>query len=99
MKPGTALAVLLAIVAGVGGGILLERQVLSAQGAPPQQAGTGPRILYWWDPMIPDYKSDKPGKSPMGMDISPLIKSDPSMRDTAYWATFRHSGLYAVCLK
>ena len=54
MKPGTVLAVLLAIAAGVGGGILLERQVLSAQVA--SQAGTGPRILYWWDPMIPDYK-------------------------------------------
>jgi len=74
MKPGTALAVLLAVTAGVGGGILLERQVLSAQGAPPQQAGTGPRILYWWDPMIPDFKSDKPGKSPMGMDMVPVYE-------------------------
>ena len=74
MKPGTALAVLLAVAAGVGGGILLERQVLSAQGAPPQQAGTGPRILYWWDPMIPDFKSDKPGKSPMGMEMVPVYE-------------------------
>jgi hypothetical protein len=40
MKPGTALAVLLAVAAGVGGGILLERQVLSAQDAS-QAAGTG----------------------------------------------------------
>jgi hypothetical protein len=30
---------------------------------------------------------------------SPLIKSNPSMRGTAFWATFPHSGLYAVCLK
>jgi Cu(I)/Ag(I) efflux system membrane fusion protein len=74
MKPGTALAVLLAVAAGVGGGILLERQVLSAQGVPPQQAGTGPHILYWWDPMIPDFKSDKPGKSPMGMDMVPVYE-------------------------
>jgi Cu(I)/Ag(I) efflux system membrane fusion protein len=73
MKPGTALAVLLAVAAGVGGGILLERQVLSAQDAS-QAAGTGPRILYWWDPMIPDYKSDKPGKSPMGMDMVPVYE-------------------------
>ncbi|MDR6775605.1 efflux RND transporter periplasmic adaptor subunit [Azospirillum sp. BE72] len=73
MKPGTALAVLLAVPAGVGGGVLLERQVLSA-GAPQQQAGTGPRILYWWDPMIPDFKSDKPGKSPMGMDMVPVYE-------------------------
>jgi Cu(I)/Ag(I) efflux system membrane fusion protein len=73
MKPGPALAVLLAVAAGVGGGILLERQVLSAQDAS-QAAGTGPRILYWWDPMIPDYKSDKPGKSPMGMDMVPVYE-------------------------
>jgi hypothetical protein len=30
---------------------------------------------------------------------SPLIKSIPSMRGTTFWATFPHSGLYAVCLK
>jgi hypothetical protein len=29
---------------------------------------------------------------------SPLIKSNPSMRGTAYWVNFRHSDLYAVCL-
>lgn len=74
MKSGTALAVLLAVAAGVGGGVLLERQVLSAQGTPQQLAGPGPRILYWWDPMIPDFKSDKPGKSPMGMDMVPVYE-------------------------
>jgi tRNA G10 N-methylase Trm11 len=30
---------------------------------------------------------------------SPLIKSNPSMIGTTFWATFPHSGLYAVCLK
>lgn len=28
--------------------------------------------LYWTDPMIPNYRSDKPGKSPMGMDLVPV---------------------------
>jgi hypothetical protein len=28
-----------------------------------------------------------------------LIKSNPSMRGTTFWATFPHSGRYAVCLK
>ena len=32
-------------------------------------------------------------------DNSPLIKSNLSMRAAAYWATFRHSDLYGVCLK
>ncbi len=35
-----------------------------------EEAGT--RILYWTDPMIPGYKSGKPGKSPMGMDLVPV---------------------------
>lgn len=29
------------------------------------------KILYWHDPMLPDFRSDKPGKSPMGMDLIP----------------------------
>ena len=34
------------------------------------------KILYWTDPMIPGYKSDKPGKSPMGMDLVPVYEED-----------------------
>ncbi|MCI0401485.1 MAG: efflux RND transporter periplasmic adaptor subunit [Gammaproteobacteria bacterium] len=30
------------------------------------------KILYWGDSMLPDYRSDKPGKSPMGMDLVPV---------------------------
>jgi len=32
------------------------------------------KILYWTDPMIPGYKSDKPGKSPMGMELVPVYE-------------------------
>jgi hypothetical protein len=35
-------------------------------------AAPATRVLYWTDPMIPGYKSDKPGKSPMGMDLIPV---------------------------
>lgn len=34
------------------------------------------KILYWTDPMIPGYKSDKPGKSPMGMDLVPVYAEE-----------------------
>ena len=34
------------------------------------------KILYWTDPMIPGYKSDKPGKSPMGMDLVPVYEEE-----------------------
>ncbi len=30
------------------------------------------KILFWQAPMDPNYKSDKPGKSPMGMDLVPI---------------------------
>lgn len=32
------------------------------------------KVLYWWDPMMPAHKSDKPGKSPMGMDMVPVYE-------------------------
>lgn len=34
------------------------------------------KILYWTDPMIPGYKADKPGKSPMGMDLVPVYEEE-----------------------
>src|SRR3546814_19801724 len=56
-------------------GILLDRHILSA--APPTAPAAGERkILYWWDPMIPGFKSDKPGKSPMGMDMVPVYEDE-----------------------
>ena len=45
------------------------------------------KILYWQAPMNPNYRSDKPGKSPMGMDLGPVYadgsegkKKDPNAR-------------------
>jgi Cu(I)/Ag(I) efflux system membrane fusion protein len=32
----------------------------------------GKKVRYWTDPMIPGFKSDKPGKSPMGMEMVPV---------------------------
>ena len=34
------------------------------------------KILYWTDPMMPNFKSDKPGKSPMGMDMVPVYEDE-----------------------
>ncbi|SPK75668.1 RND family efflux transporter, MFP subunit (plasmid) [Cupriavidus taiwanensis] len=37
--------------------------------------GTGKRILYWHDPMVPGQRFDKPGKSPfMDMPLSPVYE-------------------------
>ncbi len=34
------------------------------------------KILYWWDPMIPDFRSDKPGLSPMNMEMVPVYEDE-----------------------
>jgi Cu(I)/Ag(I) efflux system membrane fusion protein/cobalt-zinc-cadmium efflux system membrane fusion protein len=34
------------------------------------------KIKYWWDPMDPSFISDKPGKSPMGMDMVPVYEDE-----------------------
>lgn len=36
----------------------------------------GREVLYWVAPMDPNYKSDKPGKSPMGMDLVPVYADE-----------------------
>lgn len=41
--------------------------------APSQTAESERKILYWTDPMVPGFKSDKPGKSPfMDMQLVPI---------------------------
>ncbi|MBK1851899.1 efflux RND transporter periplasmic adaptor subunit [Marinobacter sp. 1-4A] len=37
--------------------------------------------LHWVAPMDPNYKSDKPGKSPMGMDLIPIYADSGSGKD------------------
>ncbi|RMF95676.1 MAG: efflux RND transporter periplasmic adaptor subunit [Candidatus Schekmanbacteria bacterium] len=42
-----------------------------------EDEGKGKRkILYWRAPMDPTYISDKPGKSPMGMDLIPVYEGE-----------------------
>ena len=44
--------------------------------APPPAAEGERKILYWKGPMDPNFRSDKPGKSPMGMDLVPVYEGD-----------------------
>lgn len=68
----------LALAAGIGGGVLIERErskvAMSA-------ADAGPQILYWVAPMDPNFRKDEPGKSPMGMDLVPVYEGDEPMGD------------------
>ncbi len=44
--------------------------------APITTTSTGQEIDYWAAPMDPNYRRDKPGKSPMGMDLIPVYKGE-----------------------
>ena len=44
-----------------------------AEAAP---ASSTKRIVYWTDPMMPGFKSDKPGTSPMGMELVPVYEEE-----------------------
>ncbi|RJP22624.1 MAG: efflux RND transporter periplasmic adaptor subunit [Candidatus Abyssobacteria bacterium SURF_5] len=51
------------------------KQALLPQPEAPATADSGGRkIKYWRAPMDPTYTSDKPGKSPMGMDLVPVYE-------------------------
>ena len=41
-------------------------------------------ILYWRAPMDPNFTSDRPGKSPMGMDLVPVY-AEETEREILYW--------------
>jgi Cu(I)/Ag(I) efflux system membrane fusion protein len=63
---------LILIVAAFVLGMTLGPQIVSRDdaGVAGEEDGGGEReVLYWVAPMDPNFKRDKPGKSPMGMDL------------------------------
>ncbi len=65
-------------------GIAIERIWFAPhQSASPDKTPIKRKVLYWVAPMDPKYKRDKPGKSPMGMDLVPVyadrVKSEPGI--------------------
>lgn len=45
---------------------------------PPASKPSGERVIaYWRAPMDPNYISESPGKSPMGMDLTPVYEDEP----------------------
>ena len=76
MKPISKMLILLAVGALIGA---TSMWLLTAGTAPDMThdaAATdgGNEPLYWVAPMDPNYKRDKPGKSPMGMDLIPVYR-------------------------
>jgi Cu(I)/Ag(I) efflux system membrane fusion protein len=64
-----AVTVVVAIVIG----IVIGRNMGSPTGMPGNSdSGSEREVLYWVAPMDANYRRDKPGKSPMGMDLVPV---------------------------
>ena len=89
MKKNTILVIIissLVLLLGVGAlttyklgflDFLLGSQIAESDSAAPRPSARGERkIKHWAAPMDPTYISDKPGKSPMGMDLVPVYKNE-----------------------
>ncbi|NCF16970.1 MAG: efflux RND transporter periplasmic adaptor subunit [Haliea sp.] len=75
MKQGLKMTATLAV--GVMVGALLAQTLLQSPqrgSGKPEKAADEP--LYWVAPMDPDYRRDRPGKSPMGMDLVPVYAEE-----------------------
>lgn len=65
------------IIGGVATAAVMQHFSLSSQAS--QAQVTERKVLFWYDPMKPDVKFDKPGKSPfMDMDLVPKYADEES---------------------
>ena len=71
---------LLGGIAGVGAAYWLAPEMASVPIAK-RGDNEAKEPLYWVAPMDPNFKSDKPGKSPMGMDLIPVFEDAGSAED------------------
>ena len=77
MNRATAIVSALALVGiGVGAGYWVAHNSLRPSASPPH-APQDRKVLYWHDPMYPQQKFDKPGKSPfMDMQLVPVYAEE-----------------------
>jgi Cu(I)/Ag(I) efflux system membrane fusion protein len=77
MNKSIVLTILILLVAILG--FIAGRQSTSGDG----QIATGSEkreVLYWVAPMDPNFRRDEPGKSPMGMDLTPIYADQVDKR-------------------
>ena len=69
--------VVAAAAGGAGYWFAKSRTAPASEAAAPAQEPSGRKILYWYDPMVPQQRFDKPGKSPfMDMQLVPKYADD-----------------------
>jgi Cu(I)/Ag(I) efflux system membrane fusion protein len=70
--------VIVLLLAAFAGGMVLGPRLagtVSDSSDPQAGAATERKVLYWVAPMDPNFKRDKPGKSPMGMELVPVYET------------------------
>ncbi len=79
---GVALGIIVGVfILGIlGGKFLFSERVDTKSG---EAKGSDRQVKYWVAPMDPNYRRDKPGKSPMGMDLVPVYEEDEIVDDIA----------------
>jgi Cu(I)/Ag(I) efflux system membrane fusion protein len=73
----TRIVVFILLLAAFAGGVLLGPKwtgTANDSGDGGREAAAEPKVLYWVAPMDPGFRRDKPGKSPMGMDLVPVYE-------------------------
>ncbi|MBL4800306.1 MAG: efflux RND transporter periplasmic adaptor subunit [Emcibacter sp.] len=82
MNMQTAFMSLTGLIVAVGLGLIyFNRQEEAAASPSPklqQETQKDKEIAYWVAPMDPNYRRDKPGRSPMGMDLVPVYETAAS---------------------
>ncbi|MDN2483658.1 efflux RND transporter periplasmic adaptor subunit [Vibrio agarivorans] len=73
-----AIALLVGAALGFSSRYLLPMPSHDMEGMQAGASNASNEPLYWVAPMDPNYKRDKPGKSPMGMDLIPVFAEDLS---------------------
>jgi membrane fusion protein, copper/silver efflux system len=77
----TRIVIIVLLVLAFAAGTYLGPKLVRSGGGSPEVAGEAAaerEILYWVAPMDPNFRRDKPGKSPMGMDLVPVYADEAS---------------------
>lgn len=69
---------------GIGGLSLIQED----KSAPNAQSDDEQKPLYWVAPMDASYRRDKPGKSPMGMDLVPVYSNNATSNEPELGAVY-----------
>ena len=92
---GWTLVLIILFVAAAGEAVYIFRDRIFRPGKTAYSSTGERKILYWQDPMHPQYKSDKPGTAPdCGMDLVPVYaeqaEAKPTERKVLFYTCSMH---------